>query len=243
MEPISLTLHTQTVCTPVPNITTGLPIYTHGKRASQRIMYAHTTYSNTYSDMHTQWQTYTAWHAYTVMHAHTQCQQRPSNNNVEECLLPATSLQQQCGSVYCQQHPSNNNVEECLLLATSLQQQCGRVFIDSNVPPTTMWKSAYFFLDNSCSVWGSKKTVNWNRLSILGTGKHTDKNNTVIERARYIRSFSLTHTPWLSSVHVLSLWPCWHHTRRQSFNKAMVMVTVELHIALSRPMGRSRCYT
>jgi len=178
-------------------------------------MYAHTTYSNTYSDMHTQWQTYAAWHAYTVMHAHTQCQQRPSNNNVEECLLPATSL-----------------------------QQCGRVFIASNVPPT-MWKSVYFFLDNSCSVWGCKKTVNWNRLSILGTGKHTDKNNTVIERARYIRSFSLTHThtPWLSSVHVLSLWPCWHHTRRQSFNKAMVMVTVELHIALSRPMGRSRCYT
>ena len=57
-----------------------------------------------------------------------------------------------------------------------------------------MWKNAYFFFDNSCSVWGCKRTVNWNRLSILGTAKHIDKNNTVIQRARNIRSFSLTHT-------------------------------------------------
>ena len=117
--------------------------------------------------MHTQW----------CMHIH-------SASNVP----PTTMWKSAC----CQQRPSNNNVEECLLPATSLQQ-CGRVFIASNVPPT-MWKSVYFFLDNSCSVWGCKKTVIWNRLSILGTGKHTDKNNTVIERARYIRSFSLTHT-------------------------------------------------
>ena len=152
-----------------------------------------------------------------------------------ECLLPATSLQQQCGRVL---------IASNVPLATSLQQQCGRVLVASNVPPTTMWKNAYFFFDNSCSVWGCKRTVNWNRLSILGTAKHIDKNNTVIQRARNIRSFSLTHThtPWLSSVHVLSPWPCSHHTRRQSFNKATVMVTVELHTALYGPVGRSWWY-
>ena len=284
MEPISRTLHTQTVCTPVPCLLspTSLLAYrsTHVENMPHRETCTHTLHTVTHtvtcahSDKHTQHDMHTQWCMHTHIHSASNvpptttwksacCQQPPSNNNVGVFVasnIPPTTMWK---SACCQQHPSNNNVEECLLpatslqqqcgrvliasnvpLATSLQQQCGRVLVASNVPPTTMWKNAYFFFDNSCSVWGCKRTVNWNRLSILGTAKHIDKNNTVIQRARNIRSFSLTHThtPWLSSVHVLSPWPCSHHTRRQSFNKATVMVTVELHTALYGPVGRSWWY-